>query len=1304
MPRLARFRSFFLPASIGLLLVVAGGWYSLVWLPTQHKYLDDRNFRLLETLSEQIRSSIDNFDKMMDNASDSGVKNKKLLDSYLRNVAPQLRVVEHDEETQVIRGDYGDPPKMAVRADEGTHFLYLAFSRGSTKYAVQTDLDRMIVKLLPPAERSPFDVVLVAQSNGAVIFQKSSQGLDVARIDTLENAAGDPKTANSDAIDVKSLAKSSKFSQINLAGRHYRLYSQPVQLSLPRIEAAKKAKERAVAPAPEYWILCGLVREEAFRSESQSISYTYVLWFSAAILLLLAIYPFLRLYVSSAAERLRPADIVVTAIFSCVAAATLTFLLLDVYYWRNDFVQPAIKEMHDLAAAIDENFAAEKTAALEQLDEFNQSDSLGTSLLRKGPPYNRPLFQNRDGECIPLSACRTEIHIAKQGDRAGSPSRYPYVEHASWSDATGMQRVKWTIRRRVTPFINLDDPSVPYYSAVKSALRDPTAGKSVPTVGIGSQYSSNTGDYITVFWKLIDLDSNGRLLPGTAEAHEAGSTTFCASLVTRPISVVDPVLSGGFQFAVIKPDGTVVFHSDSTRNLRENFFAETDQQQEVRSRVLMRAEGWLVANYLGRGHRLYLRPMASNQGELWTVVVFRDLRLEETINLEILSLASLIFLCYALLGALVVVLVRFIRGARAGRSWLWPDSRKTGKYRWLVVVNGVAAMALLVLSPLLPLTFSLLCAVLLPAATLTCNLVSLTSGAEEPRSGNTIDQPSGWQLGYTTTLSMLVVVVAVLPCLSFFRVACDFEHKFLVERSQLQTAADIDRRAQGVRNRYQGVNLGAQANQVLADPKESAKPDSPQQLQPYFWYWQGLPGTEIVSSSDPSFATIPCSTGSADRLQRCLELWLGKFSPLYNQFSADVRYLAEASSDTWSKTASSSETAFRAWTWSSLSSAKGEKLMLVRLEPEGKAWTITTPWAPFELPWGHFGWWAGMLIFLTGLIGLIHSTVQRIFLLDIVRKCKAAVPARWSDPAGLIADLPSNLLLIGPDDSPTIAGLIRREGDVQKYDIRQILDPPPQQARSVGGPTVLVNPSGDPIEAIVKDGRKAVFYRIESGLGDPAADQRQLAILQSVISRLPQSLIVISSVDPLAKSCDDEREQWRMLLRSFVRIDLNSIPIPCASKAERKQDFESEILINACCQALFSERPRSQKLVLVQLAQEKLVSPNSGPVVCQLFSEGLLVCCHGMMAIKDSHFANFLTSAISRRIITKWERLGAGIHSGTLRTSLLVVGLAVAGFLLYTQGAIFNTWVTYATGLAAAIPAFLRILDLFHQGSNAQAR
>ena len=54
------------------------------------------------------------------------------------------------------------------------------------------------------------------------------------------------------------------------------------------------------------------------------------------------------------------------------------------------------------------------------------------------------------------------------------------------------------------------------------------------------------------------------------------------------------------KFAIIRPDGMVVYHSDPTPSLRENFFAETDQNQEVKSRV-SRAQKVLAvqALYLG---------------------------------------------------------------------------------------------------------------------------------------------------------------------------------------------------------------------------------------------------------------------------------------------------------------------------------------------------------------------------------------------------------------------------------------------------------------------------------------------------------------------------------------------------------------------------------------------------------------------------------------------------------------------------------------------------------------------------------
>ena len=131
--------------------------------------------------------------------------------------------------------------------------------------------------------------------------------------------------------------------------------------------------------------------------------------------------------------------------------------------------------------------------------------------------------------------------------------------------------------------------------------------------------------------------------------------------------------------------------------------------------------------------------------------------------------------------------------------------------------------------------------------------------------------------------------------------------------------------------------------------------------------------------------------------------------------------------------------------------------------------------------------------------------------------------------------------------------------------------------------------------------------------------------------------------------------------------------------------------------ALLSTCSRA-KLVLVQLAQEGLVNPNSRYVVSELMRDGLVVRRNGMIAVRDTALCQFLKSAVPQRTIARWERHGASVHSTVARTSLLIAGACLTGFLLYTQGAIFQTWVTYASGLAASLPVFLRLFEMFRSG------
>jgi hypothetical protein len=91
-----------------------------------------------------------------------------------------------------------------------------------------------------------------------------------------------------------------------------------------------------------------------------------------------------------------------------------------------------------------------------------------------------------------------------------------------------------------------------------------------------------------------------------------------------------------------------------------------------------------------------------------------------------------------------------------------------------------------------------------------------------------------------------------------------------------------------------------------------------------------------------------------------------------------------------------------------------------------------------------------------------------------------------------------------------------------------------------------------------------------------------------------------------------------------------------------------------------------------------------------------------MLSIWGAGFAKFLKSAAPRGAVKHWEKQGAGIHVDALRTSLLVAGTALALFLISTQGALVDTWVKYATGFAASIPVFMKLLNLVRRGAPAE--
>lgn len=566
-------RAILVPVGVAILAIAALSWYGLSWIPAQQRYLHERNSRLLRTIASQVRSKIDNFDQSVDHAlesfeiaSDEDPATLRKLNRYVKLFAPALEILDGTSGEAIV--EFDDPPRIKVRLDEGRHYLYLGFkhwmNRNGHALAVRvrakTDIDRVVGDYL--ASRSEFDAIALVDRDGHVIAQRSSSGVELARVDSatrtpLATASGaSTQGAASSASDTR--RPSGNAADVTIGGDTYKFYEQPVQLSLLTPDG-KEAEE---------WRLCGLVRLDRFRAASSAISSTYWLMLIAALAVLCLVMPLLKLHILQPRERFRGYDGVSLAIATYLIAGLLTFALLDAFYYGYAFKSQVDRQLRDLADDITGSFRSEAKAAMAEID--SQTGALEKQL-RGLKPTKRAEGTSitLDGKLHPV--CKPEW-ACRQGLLTEAPSfdkesfRYPYFSFVIWSDQDGNQLIKRSTGKGVTPFLNIQEANLAYYADLRRAWQ---LGPVAPQTGVTVIQSPNTGSPLTVFWKA---------LPGGGEPDLAA-----VSLTTTPLALVDPLLPQHMRFAVVDRDGRVLFHSDANRSLNESFFQECDDDAALRA-------------------------------------------------------------------------------------------------------------------------------------------------------------------------------------------------------------------------------------------------------------------------------------------------------------------------------------------------------------------------------------------------------------------------------------------------------------------------------------------------------------------------------------------------------------------------------------------------------------------------------------------------------------------------------------------------------------------------------------------------
>jgi hypothetical protein len=333
-------------------------------------------------------------------------------------------------------------PLMSMRLDADERVIRLSYSRRSdpafsfdVKYRLNREgsksgllgpiIERYIFDEMPDPSQHLFEAVVIAdQNDGKVIYQEGRVPPTLANLKGLISA-GDGKE-----IDIHQ--HTSTIHNVRLAGSDYKLFMEPLQLPFSTDQSGDAAHTDLT--------VAGLIGEDRFSNQTFSISYNFLLGVGGILLLSCMSWPLLKVLLMGPNDRLRPVDMVGVCVSALLSVALVTLIALD-FYAYSALDGKANEQLRDLGNLVDKNVCEELADARRQLNLLNEAN---------------PDFNNLPGKLVRILDPGSGSQMPPAADPDAVP--YPYFNEANWIDSkTGQQQIKWTTRADTRSFIKVSD-------------------------------------------------------------------------------------------------------------------------------------------------------------------------------------------------------------------------------------------------------------------------------------------------------------------------------------------------------------------------------------------------------------------------------------------------------------------------------------------------------------------------------------------------------------------------------------------------------------------------------------------------------------------------------------------------------------------------------------------------------------------------------------------------------------------------------------------------------------------------------
>jgi len=680
-----------------LVIGVAFVFYSCIYVKNNEKKQIEKRFRVLAQIGKNIVDRKKGFESIVYNL---GGKIKKIDKSEIKNIAQKANKLLNVEKKEKV--DWS----RIVRVDKELDNEAL-----KNKYVIYINAN----DFFEPLKRTDVFDELIILGKGD---HQNDSGKSVRRYVALYHTFPghidifEPEKPKKSEYSIESGC----LKDIEISNKKYKLFFQPIKLD---------------GDNEEKWYVGGLTENKNFEKETRKFKsgvFTPLLIIFSIFILSI---PLLKLLLMSKFEQLNINDVVLTYISIIFGVIALIILYLFIFH-VNDDSNRVHKNLKTLAEKIEENFKEELYDGYHQLKKYDldfkksewDEDKNSIINILTNPKYER------NKSTIEDQALEAKLR----------PSIYKLFKGVYWMDSNGQQILQFSTRNYGGTLVKLDHRKyfqdaghwkLPNGETGLRFILKLTGKKLAAILRIGEsirELKNTEGNLVktkkaemtTLIISLIDMIKNyiceksdsrfmlesitsvtsGEKLAAISRRSENGVElkgengnlkAIVTAMTSQLMSLIDTIMPAGYYFCIIDDSGKVWFHSNTERNLQENFIEEAENDEELSSAIYSRQAKLLDLDYQNMSHKCFVMPVPDIP---LYIITFHDLRYTSATQGSVVLYTVFFTIILSLFNVLHFIIAGLInyRKSRLQRKfdlfeWLRPLKKKKNAYKHLIFSN-----------------------------------------------------------------------------------------------------------------------------------------------------------------------------------------------------------------------------------------------------------------------------------------------------------------------------------------------------------------------------------------------------------------------------------------------------------------------------------------------------------------------------------------------------------------------------------------------------------------------------------------